>query len=270
MKKKLIFPYIFLILGLLVTIFPFFWMVFSAFKTTADVYTYPPKWFPTTWTFDNFSKVFDMVPFGLYYLNSIFVTSLVTLGQIMVSVLAGFALSRLDFPLKKFIYTFILSTMLMPFVVTMIPVFLIMKDLKWIDKYEGLVVPFLFSGFSIFFLTQFFMTVPKDLQDAAKIDGCGYFNILFKIMLPNIKPAIATIALFTFLEQWRSYLWPLIITNSTNMRTLPVGLKFLMTEGGGEYHLMMAASLMAIMPVLIIFAFAEKQFIKSITLTGLK
>ena len=262
--------YIVLTAGLLIVIFPFFWMLLSAFKTDMDIYTYPPKWFPSIWQIGNFRTVFDMVPFGRYYLNSIVVTTLITMGQLLISILAAYALARLDFPFKNSIYLFILSTMLMPFVVTVVPVFLIMRDLKWIDTYQGLIVPFLFSAFSIFFLKQFFLTVPKDLQDAARIDGCGYFKILFAVMLPNVKPAISTITLFTFISHWRSYIWPLIVTNTTEKRTLPIGIKYLMSEGGGEYHLMMAASLMAIIPVLIVYVFSEKQFIKSVTMTGLK
>lgn len=269
MKKNWV-AYLILSLGLVIVLFPFFWMILSAFKSEMDIYTYPPKWFPSHWQFGNFKTVFDMVPFGQYYLNSIIVTLAVTFGQIVVSILAAYALARLNFPFKNFIFSFILATMLMPFVVTMIPVFLIVSDLKWLDTYQGLIVPFLFSGFSIFFLRQFFVTVPLELQDAAKIDGCGYLGVLLNVILPNVKPAISTIALFTFLGQWRSYLWPLIATNSTDMRTLPVGLRYLMGEGGGEYHLMMAASLMAIVPVLIVYLFSEKQFIKSVAMTGLK
>lgn len=259
-----------LLVGLFAVLFPFFWMVLSAFKTQADVYSYPPKWFPQTWNFKNFARVFEMVPFGRYYFNSVFVTSLSTFGQLLVSILAAYALARLRFPFKNFIFMFILATMLMPFVVTMIPTFLIISSLKWVDTYQGLVAPFLFNGFSIIFLVQFFVTVPMELQDAAKIDGCGYFRILFSVILPNTKPAIATIGLFTFLGHWREYLWPLIATNTTEMRTLPVGLRYLMTEGSSEYHLMMAASVMAIIPVILVYVFSEKQFIKSITMTGLK
>ena len=262
--------FIILLIGLFAVLFPFFWMILSAFKTQFDVYSYPPKWFPKSWNFENFSKVFEMIPFGRYYLNSILVTSLSTFGQLWISIFAAYALARLRFPFKSFVFAFILATMLMPFAVTMIPTFLIISSLKWIDTYQGLIVPFLFNGFSIIFLVQFFITVPMDLQDAAKIDGCGYFRILFSVILPNTKPAISTIVLFTFLSRWRDYLWPLIATNTTEMRTLPVGLKYLISEGGSEYHLLMAASLMAILPVIIVYVFSEKQFIKSVTMTGLK
>jgi multiple sugar transport system permease protein len=269
-KIKQIIAFVILALGLVVVLFPFFWMILSAFKSQMDVYSYPPSWFPKVWNFDNFGKVFEMVPFGRYYINSIITTILATFGQLWVSIFAAYSLSRLNFPFKKTIFGFILSTMLMPFVVTMIPTFLIVSGLHWIDTYQGLIVPFLFSGFSIIFLTQFFMSIPMDLQDAARIDGCGYFRILFAVILPNTRSAIATITLFTFLGQWRSYIWPLIVTNTTEMRTLPVGLRYLISEGGSEYHLMMAASLMAIVPVLLLYIFSEKQFIKSVTMTGLK
>lgn len=262
--------FIILLVGLFAMLFPFFWMILSAFKTQADVYSYPPKWLPSSWSLDNFARVFKMVPFGRYYFNSILVTTLSTVGQIFVSILAAYSLARLRFPFKNLIFMFVVATMLMPFVVTMIPTFLIISSLKWIDTYQGLIVPFLFNGFSIIFLVQFFITVPMDLQDAARIDGCGYFGILFNVILPNTKPAISTIALFTFLGQWTEYLWPLIVINTTDMRTLPIGLRYLMTEGSSDYQLMMAASVMAIVPVLIVYMFSEKQFIKSITMTGLK
>jgi multiple sugar transport system permease protein len=262
--------FIILLVGLFAMLFPFFWMILSAFKTQADVYSYPPKWLPSSWSLDNFARVFKMVPFGRYYFNSILVTTLSTVGQIFVSILAAYSLARLRFPFKNLIFMFVVATMLMPFVVTMIPTFLIISSLKWIDSYQGLIVPFLFNGFSIIFLVQFFITVPMDLQDAARIDGCGYFGILFNVILPNTKPAISTIALFTFLGHWTEYLWPLIVINTTDMRTLPIGLRYLMTEGSSDYQLMMAASVMAIVPVLIVYMFSEKQFIKSITMTGLK
>lgn len=259
-----------LLTGLIIMLFPLFWMVLSAFKTDVDVYSYPPKWFPSSWSFNNFLRVFKMVPFGRYYLNSIFVTTLSTVGQVFISILAAYPLARLRFPFKNLIFMLIVATMLIPFAVIMIPLFMIISNLNWIDTYQGLIVPFLFSGFSIIFLVQFFTTVPRDLEDAAKIDGCGYFKILFNVILPNTKPAIATISIFTFLQHWTEYLWPLIVINTTEMRTLPIGLRYLMTEGGREYNLMMAASLMAILPVVIVYIFCEKRIIESITLTGLK
>ncbi len=259
-----------LMIGAILMIFPFVWMFLSAFKTDADVFAYPPRWIPSKWTLENFPKVFEMIPFGRYYFNSLVVTGIITFGQVFVAILAAYSLARLDFPGKIPVTILLLSTMIMPFEVTLIPTFLIIHKFGWIDTYQGLIVPFLYSGFSIFFLRQFFLTIPKDLEDAAKIDGCGYFRILFDVVIPNSKAAIGTISLFVFLTYWRSYLWPLVVTNSTEMRTLPVGLKYFVEEGGTQYNLMMAAALMTIVPVLVVYIIAEKHLVKSTTLTGLK
>ncbi len=259
-----------LLIGAISMIFPFVWMFLSAFKPDSDSFVYPPRWFPTRWVFNNFKRVFDMVPFLRYYLNSIIVTSMITIGQTLVSILSAYALARLRFPGRIPIAILFLSTMIMPFQVTLIPTYVIIYKLGWLDTYQGLIVPFLYNGFSIFFLMQFFLTIPKDLEDAAKIDGCGYFRILFHVIIPNSRAAIGTISLFTFLTNWRSYLWPLVITNTPEMRTLPVGLKYFVEEGGTQYNLMMSASLMAIIPVLVVYILAEKQLVKSTTLTGLK
>ena len=158
----------------------------------------------------------------------------------------------------------------MPFVVTMIPTFMIVAKLGWIDTYRGIIVPLLFSGFSIIFLRQFFIGIPKDLEDSAKLDGCGYLRILFHVIIPNTKEGISTITLFSFLTWWRQYLWPLIVINTTEIRTLPIGLKYLLSDGGKEYNILMAASVMSIVPVIIMYMILEKQFIKSVTFTGIK
>jgi len=262
--------YFLLLTGALAMIFPFVWMFLSAFKTDADIYAYPPRWLPSYWRVENFIDVFRIIPFARYYLNSVFVTSMITLGQLLLSILAAYSFARLRFPLKSTIFILAIATLIMPFEVLMIPTFIIVHRLGWLDTYQGLIVPFLFNGFSIFFLKQFFEAVPKDLEDAAKIDGCGYLGILIHVILPNTKPAVGTITLFTFLTHWRSYIWPLIITNTTRMRTLPIGLKYFIGEGGEQYHLMMAAACMAILPVLVVYIVAERQFVKSMTFTGLK
>jgi len=268
-RSKIV-SYIVLTLGLVIVMYPFIWMIFAAFKPEADLYVYPPKLLPSTFVFDNFGKVFRLVPFGRYYLNSAIVTAIGTIGQVGIAMLAAYALARLDFPGKNVFYVIILSTMLMPFVVTMIPTFIIVGKLKLLDKLSGVILPTLFSGFSIIFLRQFFMGIPKDLEDSAKIDGCGYFQILFHVVLPNAKEGIATITLFSFLAWWREYLWPLIVINSPKIRTLPIGLKYLISDGGNEYNLLMAASLMAIVPVVVLYLFLQKQIVQSVTLTGIK
>ncbi len=256
--------------GSIIMIFPFIWMILSSFKTAADVYTYPPRWIPTTWKFSNYTTVFNMIPFLRYYFNSIYTSTMQTAIQIGISITAAFALTRLEYPGKGALLTLIRSTMFVPMVVTLIPLYLMVSGIGLIDTYTGIIVPQVFSAFTIFLLMAFFSTVPKDLSDSAKLDGCGYYRIMTNVIIPNSLSAISTATLFSFLGHWKSYTWPLIITNKASYRTLPIGLKYLMQESSSEYQVMMAASVMAILPVLIVFMLSEKQLVRSITLTGLK
>lgn len=262
--------FIILMIGSLAMIFPFVWMILSSFKTVADVYTYPPKWIPSSWKLDNYVKVFDMIPFGRYYLNSIYTSLMQTLLQIALSICGAYALVFLDFPGRRKLVTLIRSTMFVPMVVTLVPLYLIVSRLKGVDTYAGIILPQVFSAFTIFLLVSFFTSIPKDLCDSAKLDGCGYYRILWNVVLPNAKASISTATLFAFLGHWKSYTWPLIITNKDKYRTLPIGMKYLVQESSSEYQVMMAAAVMAIVPVLIVFVLFEKQLVKSITLTGMK
>ena len=261
---------IILLIGSLIMVFPFVWMILSAFKTVGDVYTYPPKWLPSEWKFTNFQTVFDMIPFWTYYGNSIFTSVIQTVLQIAISILAAYALTKLRFPGRNFMYTFLQSSMFVPTVVTIIPTFLIVSWLGLVNSYAGIILPQIMSAFTTMLIMSFFVSVPNELLEAARIDGCGFFRCLFKVMLPNSVSGITTAALFSFLGHWKSYQWPLIVTNSTRLRTLPIGLKFLVQESSSEYQVMMAAAMMAVVPVLIVYSIYEKQLVKSITLTGIK
>ena len=259
-----------LLIGSLIMVFPFVWMVLSAFKTVGDVYTYPPKWLPSEWNFNNFQQVFDMIPFWTYYGNSIFTSVVQTVLQIAISILAAYALTKLRFPGRNAMYTFLQSSMFVPTVVTIIPTFLVVSWLGLVNTYAGIILPQIMSAFTTMLIMSFFVSVPNELLEAARIDGCGFFRCLFKVMLPNSVSGITTAALFSFLGHWKSYQWPLIVTNSTRLRTLPIGLKFLVQESSNEYQVMMAAAMMAVVPVLIVYSIYEKQLVKSITLTGIK
>lgn len=259
-----------LLIGSLFMMFPFVWMILSSFKTTADVYVYPPRWIPSVWTLENFTKVFNMIPFGLYYLNSIITTVAITGLQIGISILAAYSLVHLEYPGKGFINALLRSSMFVPMVVTMIPMYLMISSMHLIDTYAGIILPQVSTAFTTFLLMSYFASIPKDMIDAAKLDGCGRWRVLSQVVVPNTKGAIATATLFSFLGNWKSYTWPLIVTNDTTMRTLPIGLRYLTQESSNEYQAMMAASLMAILPVLIVFIFFEKQLVRSITLTGMK
>lgn len=256
--------------GSIVMAFPFAWMLLSAFKTQADVYQYPPRWLPSELRWANFSDVFEKIPFMRFYLNSVFVGVAQTFLQIAISAMGAFALTKLNFPGKKALTGFMRSSMYIPEVVTMIPLFFIVSAAGLIDTYSGLIFPELSCAFTTLLLMSFFAGVPNDLIDAAKIDGCGYYGIFLRVMVPNSGAALGTASLFAFLSHWRSYMWPLIATNDVRLRTLPIGLKYLVQETGTDYQILMAASLMAIVPVLIVYLLAERQFVQSITLTGLK
>jgi len=270
LKRKNWGTFVVLLIGSLAMLFPFVWMFLSAFKTKADVYVYPPRWLPSEWKWDNFEAVFEMIPFLRYYGNSILTSVIQTALIIIVSILTAYALTKLRFPGQNLFSTFMMSSMFVPTVVTMIPLYLTVSSMGMADTYAGIILPQINTAFTTMLLASFFAAIPTDLIDAAKLDGCGYFKVLTKVVLPNSKGAISTATLFTFLGAWKSYTWPLIITNSTEYRTLPIGLKYLVTESSSEYQLMMAASLMTILPILIIFIFCEKQLVKSITLTGMK
>jgi len=261
---------IILALGSLVMLFPFIWMMLSSFKTVSDVYKYPPKWLPSCWKFNNYSKVFEMIPFGRYYFNSIYTSVVQTIVQIGISVMAAYAFAVLKFPGKSSLIVLFESTMFVPKVVTLIPMYLLVSQVHLIDTYAGIILPQILSAFIMFLILSFFCTIPKDLFDSAKLDGCGYYRILSEVVIPNGKSAISTAALFSFLGHWKSYAWPLIVTNNQKYRTLPIGMKYLIQESSSEYQVMMAASVMAILPVIIVFIVFEKQLVRSITLTGLK
>ena len=259
-----------ILLGSFIMIFPFIWMILSAFKTPGDVYAYPPKWLPSQWNLDNFKKVFEMIPFWTYYGNSIFTAVVETFLQIGMSILAAYALTKLRFPGRNLIYSFLQSSMFVPAVVTIIPTFLIVSKMGLVNTYAGIILPQIMGAFTTMLIMSFFVSVPNELLEAARIDGCGFMGCLFKIMLPSSVSGITTAALFSFLGFWKTYQWPLIVTSSTRLRTLPIGLKYLVQESSSEYQVMMAAAVMTVIPVLIVYSIYEKQLVKSITLTGIK
>jgi multiple sugar transport system permease protein len=254
----------------LVTVFPFLWMVGTALKTQQEVFAYPPTLWPVEAQWQNFVRVFETVPFLRFYVNSVVVTTLITAAQVVTSALAGYAFARIDFPFKNAVFLVFLATLIVPEQVTMLPLFLLVSRLGWIDTFQALTVPFLANAFAVFFLRQFFLTIPRELEEAARMDGAGRLRVLFQIVLPLARPALATIALFIFLGEWDTYLWPLIVTNSETMRTLPIGLRFFVEESGSQLHLMMAGAVMAVAPILLLFLMAQRQFIEGIAMTGSK
>lgn len=267
--KKII---IYLILSLIgfTMLIPFLWMLSTSLKDSSNIFIFPPQWIPKPFVFKNYYDTLTLVPFGRFFLNSLIVAICVTCGQLITSSLAAYAFARLKFPARDVIFLIFLGTMMIPFQVTMIPVYILMRKLGWIDTYYALIVPNLFSAYGCFLLRQFFLTIPEELEEAAKIDGCGYFTIYRKIILPLSLPALITLFVFTFMGSWNNFIWPLIVVNSTEMQTLPLGLTTFRDLYTTQWTLVMAGTVISLLPILIIFIIAQRYFVEGITLSGIK
>ena len=262
--------YILLGIGGITMLVPFLWMISTSLKDAGAVFTYPPKWIPDPFVWKNYIEVLKVVPFARFYFNSIFVAVVVTIGQVFTSSLAAYAFSRLKFPGRDKLFFAYLATMMIPGSVTMIPVYVLLRLLGWVDTYKALIIPAMFSAYGTFMLRQFFMTLPKELEDAAKIDGSGFFGIYWRITLPLSKPALATLTIFTFMGSWGSFMWPLLVTNSMELKTLPVGLESFQSIYTTDWTLLMAGSVMAMLPIVLIFIFNQRFFVEGIKLSGIK
>lgn len=270
------FIYLALIIGAITMIAPFLWMISTSLKEADQVMSFDKlwwkEWLPTTFVWQNYLKIWQMktVPFAMFYVNSILVSILITIGQVATSAMAAYAFARLHFPGRDKLFFGYLATMMIPGAVTMIPVFILLRHLGWIDSYKALVLPGIFSAYGTFMLRQFFLTLPKDLEDAAKIDGCSYVRIFWHIIVPLSKPALATLTTFTFMGSWMNLMWPLIVVNTHSKYTLPVGLAYFQGVHGTDWPLLMAGSLMMILPILVVFLFNQRFFVEGIKLTGIK
>ena len=221
------------------------------------------------WTY-SFRKAWQSMPFGRFYLNSIFVSLCITMGQVLTSSLAAYAFARLIWPGRDKVFVAYLATMMIPVAVTIVPTFILMKALGWFDTYRALILPALFSAYGTFMLRQFFMSLPVDLEEAARIDGCGKLRVWMHVIMPLSQPALATLATFTFLASWGAFQWPLFATQSIHMKLLPIGLSAFQDKFAVQYNLLMAASLIVMIPTLLIFIFNQRFFTKGIQLSGMK
>jgi multiple sugar transport system permease protein len=263
--------YVFLFALALLSLLPFVWMLSTSLKEPSSVFVYPPKLLPRPVVLQNYVDAWQAAPFGRFMVNSMVHSVLVTLLHLVTSGLAAYSFARLRFRGRDVLFMIYLGTMMIPSQVTLVPSYIIVRNLNWIDTYLGLIVPMGHSALGVFLLRQFFMTIPMELEDAARIDGCGPLRSFLSIILPLSKPALATLSLFSFMNTWNSFFWPLVVTNTTTMRTLQIGLRyFINAEGGNEWNLLMAASVITVAPVLVAFFFAQKQFIEGIALTGIK
>jgi len=249
---------------------PFFWSFSTSVKTVGEVFEYPPKWIPQSIHWENYSQVWEVAPFGRYLLNSTIVSVMITILTLLTASLAAYAFARLKFRGRDFIFMLYLGTMMIPSQVTMIPNFIVIKLLGWTDTYTGLILPNVFTALGVFLLRQFFMTIPKEYEDAAKIDGASRFHIYLHVILPLSIPALSTLAIFTFVFQWNNLMWPLIVVNKDIMKTLTLGLASFQGMYSTNWSLLMAAAVMGILPSFAIFVLGQKYLIKGITLSGIK
>lgn len=257
-----------LIAGGIVMVTPFVWMIATSLKPAKEVFL--GHFFPIAPTFENYDAVLKKVPFARWYLNSLIVAALTTLSVAFFDSLTGFALAKYEFRGKNLIFIFILSTLMVPTEMLIIPWFILSNNLNWVDTYWGIMFPGVITAFGTFLMKQFMEGVPSELLDAARIDGVSEFGLFWRIAMPLVKPALAALCIFTFLGNWNAFLWPVIITEKMDMRTVPVGLSFFSGEAGSSWELIMAGASMATIPVLIVFLFFQRQIIKGIALTGLK
>ena len=267
MKKFVLFiGYLSLIIISLSMLFPFFAMLNLALTPSNEIFNSSGSFFHTNLTLENFRHVFKDLPITRYFANSMIVALLTTIGQVIISALAGYAFARLNFKCKNFWFLVILVTMMVPPQVNIIPLFFLMRELHLVNTFPALILPGLFGGFGVFLMRQYFLSLPKDLEEAAKIDGCNIFQTFFKIGLPLALPAVVTLTIFTFVTTWNSFMWPLIITNSESMRTLPVGLAIF--KGNFREITMwgdlLACSVICTIPVIAIFFLGKKYFLSDL------
>lgn len=259
-----------LVLGLFFFL-PFYWLVSTSLKSDREIFAQPPVWVPGELLWSNFARAVQYIPFGMYLQNTLVICVLSVAGSVLSSSLVAYSFSRIRWPGRDPLFLMLLATMMLPAQVTMIPVFSIFRALGWIDTLAPLVVPhWLGTAFFIFMLRQFFLTIPLELSDAARIDGCSEWDIYRRVILPLSKPALATVGLFTFINAWNDFGGPLLYLNDERKATLSLGLQQFVSQHGAEWSLLMAASTLMTLPIILIFFFAQRTFIQGITMSGLK
>ncbi len=249
-------------------ILPFLWTVSTALKTSGNALVYPPQWIPNPATLQNFATAWHRVPFGKFLLNSFYTTMAVVILQLLTCSLSAYAFARMRFPGRDQLFLLYLGTLMIPGQVVIIPNFILMRYLGWLNTYTAQILPAAFSAFGTFLLRQFFLTIPYELEEAARIDGCSRLGLYWRIILPLAKPALASLAIFTFRSQWNAFLWPLIVANDTSKMPIQVGLSFFRGMYSVEWEVMLAGTLIALVPTLVVFALGQRFFTQGIALSG--
>lgn len=251
---------------------PFLWMISTSLKSNEQIFRFPPVWIPNPVMWSNYPKALQYFPFFRFLSNTLYITTFNVIAAIFSPSFVAYGFSRIKWPGRDILFLVLLSTMMIPSQVTMIPIFVMFKKMGWVGTFRPLIIPAFFGGgaFSIFLMRQFFMTIPQELVDAAKVDGCSHLYIYWRIMMPLSKPAIATLGVFAFIGSWRDFLGPLIYLQDERQYTLAIGLRYFLTQYGAEWAYLMAASAVVSLPMVIAFFLAQKTFIQGITFTGIK
>ena len=263
--------YVVLTLAFVLVVAPFVWMVLGSFKSDGELRQIPPTWWPEAASLDNYTQLFSRLSFGQYFLNSTVVATVVTIGNLMFCSMLGYALAMLNFRGKRLIFLAVMTTLMIPGVVTFVPLFVLVANVGLVDSLPGLFLPYLAAPFGVFLMRQFILGLPKDLLDAGRVDGAGELRIFFRIILPLCGPALATLGILTFLGSWNNFLWPLVVAQSEDKYTLPVALALYATgQNNTNYGLLLAGATVVILPILVVFLVFQRRFIEGIATTGIK
>lgn len=257
----------------IVTLFPFYWLAVASVKNSAEIFVYPPTLVPLVWTFENYQTLIATTEYVRWYANSVLTSAVYIVGSVFFCSLAAFGFAKYEFVGKRVLFIIVVGSMMIPFQIIVIPLYVLMNSIGWVNRYEALIVPWLASAFGIFLMRQYLVTIPSELMDAARIDGASEFRIFYQIIMPLAKPALGALAVFQFLASWNSFLWPLIILRSSDAYTLPIGIAgFVQMTGFGAtmYGTMSAASFLAAVPIILLFFLMQRQFIEGLTVGAVK
>jgi ABC-type glycerol-3-phosphate transport system permease component len=258
------------LVAVVISLLPYYWMVSSSLRTMTNMFSIPIQWIPHPVNWRSYVVAWHAQDFPRYFINSGVVAVAITLGNLILCSLAGYSLAKFRYFGRGLLFILILSTMMLPLEVTMVPLFLIIKRLGWANSYQGLIVPFLVDGFGVFLMRQYMLGIPKDLIDSARIDGASEFRIFWQIVLPLCKPALVALGVFTFREAWDMYIWPLIIVSKDSLRTLPLAISLFMSNYGTAWDQLMAIAVLGTLPMILLFFLLQRAFIQGIAVTGLK
>jgi multiple sugar transport system permease protein len=259
-----------LTIGAITMIMPYLWMIFSSLKSNLEIVSPPATILPKSPSFEGYAEVLKDAPFWKWLVNSLITSTFVTIGVLFSSSMAGYIFAKFKFKGKRIFFVTILATMMVPFQIIMMPIYLIISHLGLVNNIAGIIIPFLVGGFGVFLSKQFIENIPNTLIEAARIDGAGEFQTFYKLILPQIKPILSALAIFTFMNSWNRYLWPLVVLNDMEKMTVPLALVYFNNRHVVQYNVVMSASVLIMMPVIVVFLLFQKQFIKGLTLTGIK